>query len=245
MTRIDVSIPTRDGICPASLFTPALGNGPWPGVIFFMDGPGIRPAMREMAARLADGGNAVLLPDLFYRCGPYAPMNPAEVFADPKQRERLMGFVKSLDRDRKVSDAGSFLEFLATRPEVAGDRFGATGYCLGGNCALHAAGAYPDRFGAIASFHGGNLAADAPDSPHHFVAGITGRVYVAGAIEDASFPEEQKERLERALSDANVDHLIETYEGAHHGFAVPDMPSYDARASERHWTALFELFRSA
>ena len=153
-----------------------------------------------------------------------------------------MKLVNSLDRDRKVSDAGSFIEFLSSRADVKGHRFGATGYCMGGNCALTAAGAFPDRFAAVASFHGGNLGTEKPDSPHLFVKNIAGRVYVAGAVEDASFPDEQKDRLEKALTDARVDHLVETYSGARHGFAVPDLPVFDHTAAERHWTNLFKLF---
>jgi len=153
-----------------------------------------------------------------------------------------MKSVNSLDRDRKVSDAGAFIDFLSSRPDVRGHRFGATGYCMGGNCAVTAAGAFPDRFAAVASFHGGNLGTDKPDSPHLFVKNITGRVYVAGAIEDASFPEEQKERLEKALTEARVNHLVETYPGARHGFAVPDLPVFNPTAAERHWTALAKLF---
>jgi len=242
MPRLDVTITTRDGLCPASLFTPATGDGPWPPVIFFMDAPGIRPTMWDMGQRLADGGYLVLLPDLFYRNGPYGPWVTAEILSDPQKREVMMKFVMSLDRDRKIADADAFSAFLLARPEAQGERVGATGYCMGGNCALTAIGAIPDRFAAIASFHGGNLASDKPDSPHLFVSGITGRVYVAGAIEDASFPEEQKERLEAALSAAHVDHLIETYDGARHGWAVPDLPVFDPVAAERHWTALFGLF---
>jgi carboxymethylenebutenolidase len=156
-------------------------------------------------------------------------MVPAEVLADPKRREELMRFVNSLDRHRKVADARTFIEFLSSRPEVKGDRFGATGYCMGGNASLTATGAYPDRFAAAASFHGGNLATDKPDSPHLFLGKVTGRIYVAGAVEDST------------LGDAGVDHLIETYP-ARHGFAVPDMPVYDKSAAERHWEATFKLF---
>jgi carboxymethylenebutenolidase len=199
--------------------------------------------MWEMGQRLADGGYLVLLPDLYYRFGSYPPKNPSEVLADPKLREELMKLVSSLDRDRKVADAAAFIEFLSSRPEVKGDRFGATGYCMGGNASLTAAGAFPDRFAAVASFHGGHLATDQPDSPHRFVKNITGRVYVAGAVEDASFPEEQKNRLKEALTEAGVDHLVETYPGARHGFAVPDMPVFDRVAAERHWAALFGLLQ--
>jgi carboxymethylenebutenolidase len=242
MPRHAVTIKTRDGNCPASVFTPAGKEGPWPGVIFFMDGLGIRPAMWEMGQRLADGGYFVLLPDLYYRLGTYPPKNPAQVLANPESMKELMKLVTSLDRDRKVSDAGAFIEFLSSQAEVKGDRFGSTGYCMGGNAALTAAGAFPDRFAAVASFHGGNLATEQPDSPHLFVKNIKGRVYVAGAIEDPSFPEEQKNRLEKALTEAGVDHLVETYPGARHGFAVPDVPVFDPTAAERHWTALFRLY---
>src|SRR5665213_2070532 len=198
-----------------------------------------------MGQLLADGGYSVLLPDLYYRLGRYPPASPSEVLADPKLREDLMQRVTSLDRDRKISDAGAFIEFLSARPEVKGDRFGAIGYCMGGNAALTAAGAFPDRFAAVASFHGGNLATDQPNSPHRFVGTITGRVYVAGAVEDESFPEEQKKRLERALTEAGVDHLVETYPGARHGFAVSDVLAFDPPAAERHWAASFTLFEEA
>ena len=56
MPRADVTIKTRDGNCPASLLTPANGKEPWPAVIFYMDGLGIRPVMWEMGQRLADSG---------------------------------------------------------------------------------------------------------------------------------------------------------------------------------------------
>ena len=66
---------------------------------------------------------------------------------------------------------------------------------------------------------------------------------MAGAIADASFPEEQQLRLEQALTDAGVNHGVETYAGARHGFAAPDLPVFDQGAAERHWTALFILFQ--
>ncbi|WP_114238704.1 dienelactone hydrolase family protein [Dyella sp. C9] len=242
MPRIDVTIPTRDGHCPASLFTPAHGNGPWPGVVFFMDAVGVRPTLNEMAQRLADDGYAVLLPDLFYREGPYEPMVPSQVFSDAALKDNLMRMLGTLTRERKVNDASDFMDYLAERPEVKGRPLGATGYCMGGNIALTAAGAFPTRLAAIASFHGGGLATDQPDSPHRHVKGITGEVYVAGADEDVHFTLEQKAQLEQALAEAGVAHTVLIYAGAHHGFAVPDHPAFNAAAYERHWQALADLF---
>jgi carboxymethylenebutenolidase len=201
--------------------------------------------MWEMGQRLADRGYAVLLPDLYYRVGPYPPMDPREVLADPELMITLMKNVASLDRERKISDTAACIDFLMSRPEVEGDRYGVTGYCLGANVALTAAGAFPGRFAAIASFHGGNLVTDEPDSPHRFVKHITGYVYVAGAVEDAYFTEAQKIGLEKALAEAGVPHLVETYPGARHGFAVPDVPSFDVAASDRHWACLFGLLHES
>ena len=242
MPRLEVTIETKDGICPASIFTPANGTGPWPGVIFFMDGLGIRPVLWEMGQRLADAGYAVLLPDAYYRFGAYPPMDPPAIFADPDKRAKLMEWVGSLSRERKVLDIEAYINFFGNRLEVKGTGFGATGYCMGGHAALTAAGAFPARFAAIASFHGGNLATESPDSPHQFAKAVTARVYVGGAIEDASFPDEQKERLEKALAGAKVDHAIETYK-AYHGFTMRDLPVYSAAAEERHWDALLKLLK--
>ncbi|HQT25075.1 MAG TPA: dienelactone hydrolase family protein [Burkholderiales bacterium] len=244
MPREEAKIETRDGSCHAFVFTPE-GRGPWPAVIVYMDAFGMRPAMLEMAGRLSAGGYLVLLPDLFHRLEDQEPKVPAEVAGNPALRDKLMTKIASLDREKRISDGGAYIEFLSSRRDVTGNRFGITGYCMGGNAALTVAGAYPGRFAAIASFHGGNLASERPESPHRFLKGISGRVYVAGADEDASFPEEQKEGLEKALTDAGIDHFIETYPGARHGFAVPDSPSFDQDASERHWKALFDLLGKA
>jgi carboxymethylenebutenolidase len=67
------------------------------------------------------------------------------------------------------------------------------------------------------------------------------RLYIAGAIDDQSFPDDMKERLEQALTRAGVDHRIETYQ-AKHGWVFRDTPVYDAAAAERHWRSLGELF---
>ena len=90
MPESKVTLQTRDGACPAYVFRPDSGAGPWPGVLVFMDGIGIRPAMLEVGARIAARGYFVLLPDLFWRAGPYEPMDAKRVFVDPELRKQLM-----------------------------------------------------------------------------------------------------------------------------------------------------------
>ena len=107
---------------------------------------------------------------------------------------------------------------------------------------LIAAGGLGLKIAAVALFHGGRLAvAGDPSSPHLSAERVkTATVYVAGAKDDDSFTAGQAELLERALTDAGVDHTLEFYP-ARHGFAVPDNPAYDTQADARHWEALHEL----
>jgi carboxymethylenebutenolidase len=240
MTRIDIE--TQDGTCPSYVYRPS-GSGPWPAVLVFMDGVGIRPAMLEVGERLATHGYVVLLPDLFYRSGPYEPMDGATLFSDPAKRKILMEkFVALATQANVMKDTGAFLDYLAAQPDVVQrGGVGTTGYCMGGLMSLTAAGTYPDRIRATASFHGGRLATDAPDSPHLLAPKIKSKVYAAGAIEDASFPDEMKARLDDALTKAGVEHTIETYP-AKHGWVFRDLPVYDEAAAERHWKSMIALF---
>jgi carboxymethylenebutenolidase len=141
-----------------------------------------------------------------------------------------------------MSDTEAFLEFLENEPAVKPGPIATTGYCMGGFMSLTAAGTFPKRIAATASYHGGRLATDDPASPHLLASKMKSRVYVAGAIEDASFTEEMKQRLEEALTKAGVDHKIETYP-AKHGWVFRDTESYDAAAEERHWQSLTALLK--
>ena len=238
-----VEIKTKDGTCPSYVYRPA-GSSPWPAVLVFMDGLGIRPAMLEVGERLATSGYFVLLPDLYYRSGPYEPMDPHAVFTDPEKRKVLMEKFFALATPASImSDTGAWLDYLAAQHDVKPDGIGTTGYCMGGLMSLTAAGTYPDRIVAAASYHGGRLATDAPDSPHLLAPRIKARVYIAGAIEDQSFPDDMKARLEAALTDAGIDHKIETYQ-AKHGWVFRDTPVYDATAAERHWQTMLALFQA-
>ena len=209
----------------------------------FPDAGGVRDTFHAMAQRLADLGYAVLLPNLYYRSGGYEPFDLDTVFTVPEERSRLMSLAGSVTKEIATSDTDAMLQFLAAQPEVADTTVGTTGYCLGGGLALNAAGRFPDRVGAAASFHGGQIASTATDSPHLLVGEMKATIYIAGAKDDASFDDEQFARMSDALTAVGVTHTLVTYPAAH-GFAVPDNPTFDADAAERHWQALEALYAS-
>ena len=107
---------------------------------------------------------------------------------------------------------------------------------------LAAAATYPDRIAAAASFHGGRLATDSQNSPHLLAPSIKARVLVIGADQDAGFPPEQAERLRGSLAAAKVNHRVEIWPGALHGWTMKDVPTYNQTAAERHWQELFALY---
>lgn len=242
MAHETVQIRTGDGECPVHIFTPSSGEGPWPGAIFFMDGLAIRPTLFDMGQRLADAGYLVLLPDLFYRAGPYAPLDPKVVFSMANPRDAFGPLMTSTDNRRAAEDTGAFLAYFDTRKDFKGGKIGTTGYCMGGAVSLTVAGTYPDRIAAAASFHGGNLASDAELSPHKLAPQMKAYVYVAGADQDAHYPVEMEQRLDKALTDAGVEHHCEIYPGALHGWTMADFPIYNPPAAERHWSELIALF---
>jgi carboxymethylenebutenolidase len=244
MTQRSVEIETGDGMCPAALSIPD-GEGPWPAVLMFPDAGGMRDVMREMGERLSGLGYVVLVPDFYYRNGPYQPVDMRTISENKEAMEQIMAMMRGYSAGMVIGDARAFVDYLDSLPEKKPGGVGTTGYCMGGRLSLMAAAALGGRVAAAASFHGGNIAKeDDPDSPHHKAGAIKATVYVAGAIEDQSFPDEQKARIDEALSEAGVAHTIETYP-AHHGFAVADNASYDEQAAERHWQAMENLFSSA
>ncbi|WP_343609713.1 dienelactone hydrolase family protein [Novosphingobium sp.] len=238
LTMIDVTTP--DGVMPTYVHTPH-GEGPWPTVIMMMDAGGIRPAMQDLAARLASHSFAVFLPDLFYRSGPYEPVDVKKTLGTPELWEAHRAkFMTSVPPKATVSDLGALLEAIVLHDAAQGGPVGIVGYCMGGRLALLAAGSFGDRIDIAASYHGGGLATQDADSPHHLAPRISAKVYVAGASEDKSFDEAQKARLIAALDEAKVDSTVETYP-AHHGWVPADMPAHDPAEAEHHWQTLVPL----
>lgn len=243
MTRSLVTIKTRDGESQTSVFRPDVGQGPWPAVLVYQDGRGVRQALFELGQRIASAGYFVIVPDLFYRAGPFTPPDPVAFSRDAELRKQWQAkYMSTASKSNIRSDTEAFLDYLARERDVSSLSIGTTGYCMGGGLSLSAAGNFPDRVVAAASYHGGNLATDDPESPHLLAPKIKAKVYVAGAVEDASFPESQKRLLIDALAAAKVDHVVETYEGAKHGWVPTDSVVYDRAASDRHYQTLLALF---
>lgn len=237
-----LQIDTSDGVCPARLFDPGK-SGSTTGVIVYMDAFGLRPALDEIAERIAASGHFVIVPDLFYRAGAYEAFDAKTAFSVPETKVRLMNLIQGTSQAMTVADGRFFIDALTAAGATGA--IATVGYCIGGARALNAAAAYPERIAAAASFHGGNLAAETSDSPAANAARMRARIYVGVAGVDASFPPEQSARLAKAFREAGVDHIVENYVGMGHGWAVGDHSVYDPAGALRHWRRLATLFEEA
>src|SRR4051812_21890523 len=84
MTQKQITLEAPDGNCEVYVSTPD-GKGSWPAVIVYPDGMGVRPAMREIADRIAQWGYFVMLPDVFYRTPGQVP-DPVSFFSSADVR---------------------------------------------------------------------------------------------------------------------------------------------------------------
>jgi carboxymethylenebutenolidase len=248
---MDVEITTPDGVCDAALVHAKQGASP--AVILFTDVFGLRPAMRDMAKRLAAGGYTVLVPNPFYRLTRAPGLSTDIDFNSTADRAKIEALRAPLTADAVMRDAVAYVKFLDAQSSVNPHApMGVFGYCMGGPMTLQAAAAAPQRIGAGASFHGGGLVTDKPDSPHLLVPKIKAQYYFGIAMNDDQRQPDAKTQLKDAFQAAKLPAKIEVYEGCLHGWCVKDMPKtpgkppiYNAVEAERAWGELVGLFKRA
>jgi carboxymethylenebutenolidase len=242
LTEAMVDVPTEDGTCDAFFVHPK--EGKHPGVIFWPDAIGLRPAKQAMARRLAASGYAVLVVNQYYRAARVPLGIKFSDFADAAARDRIMPLMAGVREPGGVErDARSFAAFLDGRAAVATGRgIGTQGYCMGGSLAFRTAAAVPDRVRAVASFHGGMLVTDTPDSPHNLVAQSKASYLILPGRDDAVNEPHAVDALHRATESAGRPAEIEVYK-ADHGWCVPEAPSYDAAEADRAWERLLALYK--
>ena len=243
MIEHQVEIATDAGVMDTFVTHPERG-GPFPVVFFYMDAPGIREELRDMARRLATAGYAVVLPNLYYRAGTGTTLDQSTVRDDGPERERMFKLMYGLSNAMVMDDTQALFTFVDAQAYARAERIGCVGYCMSGQFVFTAAAEFPNRVAAMASLHGVGLVTDRPDSPHLRAARVTAEMYFGCAEVDSWAPPELVIELERTLLATNTVFEVEVYPGTEHGFVFPKRPVYNKAAAERHWERLFALFRS-
>jgi carboxymethylenebutenolidase len=238
MIEQHLDIPTAHGMMNTFITHPEEG-GPHPVVFFYMDAPGKREELHDMARRLGTAGYYVMLPNLYYRS--HRDFN---VFSgDPSQtREVMFELMQGLSDYMVTSDTNALFAHVDHDPAADATRVGCMGYCMSGPFSFAMAGTFPERIKAAASLYGVRLFGE--KSPAHLAANVKGELYFACAEHDEYAPMEMVDALEAHLLSIGANARVERYPEAHHGFAFPTRGAVFSKPdAERHWERLHDLFR--
>lgn len=239
MIERDVLVGTKHGQMHAFAVCPD-GGGPYPPVIFYMDAPGYREELKNMARRIARAGYYCLLPDLYYRLG--------TVRFDLHRRDESLSSViraarNTLTNAMIAEDTAGMLAFLDAQEEVKPGPVGCVGHCMSGRFIVTVAARFPERIAAAAAFYGVQIVTDQPDSPHLIADRIKGEVYLSFAEVDELVPANVVPAITAIFDKAGVRHDVEVVPGTHHGYCFAERAAYHAAASEAAWGKLFAMWK--
>ena len=218
------------------------GEGPFPVVVMFHDGPGVRDATHDVARRVAAGGFYVAVPDRYNRFGEFLSVAPEQIpRADPNHEDakRFFAMFRATTDDHVRVDLDALLTHVATDPAARTGPMGCIGYCIGARSALRAVAAHPEVFEAAVGLHPSFCVTPDADSPHHIVARSSAGFYFGFGEADTLQPVSDAQPLIESLRAGG--HEVDIFPGAEHGFAVPG-GAYDREASNTAYGSALRLF---
>ena len=154
MIEQHLDIPTADGAMNTFVVHPEEG-GPFPVVLLYMDAPGKREELHDMARRLATVGYYVVLPNLYYR-------NSRDYWLKERTEAgmaEMFSLMATLNGRTTEVDTAALLAFADAQPQANASRIGAVGYCMSGPFVVAAAAHHP-RLRCVASIYGARLVTD-------------------------------------------------------------------------------------
>lgn len=211
------------GAVRAVVLTP-VGDGPWPGVLFYSDIFQLTPSTLRTARRLASAGFVVCAPEIY----PRGDLAGVALEFDDEGKRRGQAAALALTTAEYDADRDAVLDHLAARGDLTGLR--AVGFCLGGHLAYRAA--FDDRVGATVCFyptgvHDGKLGADDDAGTLAATGQIGGRLMLVFGTLDPHVPAPGRAAVLAALDAAEVDYELHVLLGGEHAFMRDEGPRYD------------------
>lgn len=235
-----VEIPV-EGRSMRSFIAAPKAAGAWPGIVFYSDIFQLTGPMLRSCARLAGYGFVVAAPEIYHRIEPAGLV----IAFDDSGRSRGLADAEKTPVAHFDADCRAALAYLARRSDVAADRLGAAGFCIGGHLAFRAA--LQPQVRATACFyptglHTGKLGKDADAGSLAQAGAIGGKLLLVWGSEDPHIPPEGRAKIEAALQEAGVDFAQRSYP-AEHAFMRDEGPRFDPEATDQAFGEMIGFYR--
>lgn len=206
-----------------------------PAVMVFMEAFGLNNHIKEVCDRLAKAGYTALAPD-FYHGATYAYTDMQNAIAK----------LKTLDDTKVMAEVGKGLEFLAKRKEVAANKIGVMGFCMGGRFTFLANAVHADKFKGAVAFYGSGIGNPNDQLGRKSLLDQVGvmkaPIMLIYGAEDKSILPDEHGRIVTALSSAKKRYTLTVFPTAGHGFFSDRRGNYAAAAAKEAWQLTMNFF---
>lgn len=195
-----------------------------PGVVVIQEWWGLVPHIKDVTERFALEGFVALAPDLYH----------GQAADEPDEARKL---AMALDAQRAVQEIAAAARYLKKMEDVAPQKVGVVGWCMGGGLSLSTAAHHAELIGAAVAFYGRPLTAGDTAKLQVPVLGLY-------AEHDHSIPIEAVHAFEVEMDRQHVPHEVHVYPGASHAFFNDTRPQiYQAAAAQSAWQKTLAWFR--
>lgn len=226
-----VALEVADGtVMDAYISSPKNLNGSSPGILLFQEAFGINNHIRNVADRLAQQGYVVIAPELFHRTAPGFEGNYNDF-------PGVMPHIKALTTEGLEADIKASFEWLQKQTNVAKNKIGSIGFCMGGRVSFIANMILP--LAASVSYYSGGMLP------------VTNRLHEIHAPHlmfwgglDAHILPEHIDAVTSALKEAKKEFINVVISYADHGFNCDERPAYNPHAAKEAWAMALTFFEN-
>ena len=199
------------------------GQGPFPAVVVIQHAGGVDGFVQEMAGRFAAAGYVAVAPELYHR-------------QNPDSGEDMLTRMGRLRDGEIVRDVNAAIDHAGRMGEVAADRIGIAGFCMGGRVSYLMATHVPSLRAAVV-FYGGNIMAPWGEGPAPFDRTESIACPLLGLFgeQDTNPSPADVAKLDAELTRLGKQHEFHTYAGVGHAFMNAARPGYRQDVAEDAW----------
>lgn len=201
-----------------------------PVIIVFQEAFGVNAHIRDICRRFAKLGFLAAAPELFHRLDRHVEL-------DYSNRQAIMPYLGALSNEMLMDDLMDTLQFLEKLPHADLSRVFTIGYCMGGFTSLLAATRFAFK-GCISYYSAGVVRAREGIGLTPFVQDLeklkSPTLLFYGGV-DASIPASDIEQVKVALAKSSVEHHIQVFAEADHGFFCDERKSYHQESAHAAW----------